>query len=212
MSKKEKVLQLFNPDVKGESKWITVEDIVKADIKWSSNGNQRHGKFFGIKEYVWEKYPEKGKILKLRMTGIDTNELNKKNRPIRKDIKDFYKKKPCVVCGSMSDLVCDHKNDLYNDIRVLNSKTQTKDDFQSLCNACNLRKRAVSVKTIKTGKRWGATNIPMFVSWGIDFIEGDETYDPTDPNALVGTYWYDPIAFIKGFPIKIIKEITKNKK
>ena len=36
MSKKEKVLQLFNPDVKGESKWITVEDIVKAEQEEAS--------------------------------------------------------------------------------------------------------------------------------------------------------------------------------
>ena len=114
MSKKEKVLQLFNPDVKGETRWVTVEEMKEVGIKWDSNGHQRHGKFFEIKEYIWEKYPKKGKILKLK-NGIDTNKLNKK-RP-RKDIKDFYKKQPCVVCDSTSVSYVTI-NDLYNDIKL----------------------------------------------------------------------------------------------
>jgi hypothetical protein len=32
---------------------------------------------------------------------------------------------------------------------------------------------------------------------GIKFTKGDENYDSNDPDALVGTYWYDPIAFGK---------------
>ena len=40
----------------------------------------------------------------------------------------------CIVCGSASDIVIDHKNDLYNDPRVLNSDTQVPDDFQTLCS------------------------------------------------------------------------------
>ena len=30
------------------------------------------------------------------------------------------------------------------------------------------------------GKRFGATNIPQFAIFGIDFIQGDETYDEND--------------------------------
>ena len=29
----------------------------------------------------------------------------------------------------------------------------------------------------------------------VDFVEGDETFDETNINAMVGTYWYDPIQF-----------------
>jgi hypothetical protein len=50
---------------------------------------------------------------------------------------------------------------------------------------------------LKSGKRYGATNIPSLSVFGVDFIQGDETFDINDPNAMVGTYWYDPIAFIK---------------
>ena len=33
--------------------------------------------------------------------------------------------------------------------------------------------------------------------FGIDFIEGDETFDAKDSNAMVGTYWYDVVAFME---------------
>ncbi len=139
----------------------------------------------------------------LKIFGIKTVD---NNRPIRKDIKEHYRKEKCCACGRNTELVCDHKNDLYNDPRVLNTKTQTLDDFQSLCNSCNLLKRQVSKDSIKTGKRYGAKNIPSLKVYDIDFIVGDETFDITDINAMVGTYWYDPIAFHKG----ILKSLIKN--
>jgi hypothetical protein len=117
------------------------------------------------------------------------------NRPIRKNIKEYYKGFSCCVCGT-GNTVCDHKNDLYNDVRVLNSNTQTIDDFQPLCNSCNLRKRSVAKKMKSENKRHPP---PPFIRecYGIDFTQGDETFDPDDINATVGTYWHDPPAFLK---------------
>lgn len=126
--------------------------------------------------------------------GENTEEKNK--RPIHKDIKKFHSQFPCIIC-SKSQTICDHKNDLYNDPRVLDMKTQTKDDFQSLCNNCNLRKRAVSLKTVKDKKRQPPGAAVLAMNGGIDFTYGGETFDPKDPQAMVGTYWYDPIAFGK---------------
>ena len=103
----------------------------------------------------------------------------------------------CVVCGSNSDLVTDHKNDLYNDPRVLSTQTQTVDDFQCLCNHCNLVKREVSVTTRRTGQRYVATRIPSMNIFGIDFVAGDATFDPLNVDAMVGTFWYDPVEFKK---------------
>jgi hypothetical protein len=131
------------------------------------------------------------------------------NRPIRKDIKNFYTKSPCVVCGNTSNLVCDHKNDLYNDPRVLDPRTQLFSDFQSLCNHCNLQKRQVSKETRRTGLRWGATNIPHMKHWGVDFTVGGCSYDPDDPYAMVGTYWYDPVQFHKDV-LKIVFKRTNS--
>jgi hypothetical protein len=105
-------------------------------------------------------------------------------------------KQACVNCGTSNELCIDHKNDLYNDEKVLNVNTQEVEDFQYLCNHCNIVKREVCQKTRKTCKRFGATNIPKLEHIGIDFIEGDEKIDFDNPNAMVGTYWYDPVAFM----------------
>ena len=39
--------------------------------------------------------------------------------------------------------------------------------------------------------------IPQLSIFGIDFIQGDETYVETNTDTLVGTYWYDPVEFMK---------------
>ena len=134
-------------------------------------------------------------ILLFRIYGEQTNEMN---RAIRKDIRESICKQACVVCGCTSNVECDHKNDLYNDPRVNNLATQRMDDFQPLCKHCNDQKRQTIKKTKEVGKRYGATNIPSLKALGApDFTVGNETFDPKDPNAMVGTYWYDPIAFMK---------------
>ena len=134
------------------------------------------------------------KIKFIQICGlIDEN----KKRPIRNDIKKYYNSKPCVHCGSMTDLVCDHKNDLYNDSRVLCTRTQLLDDFQSLCTHCNLQKRQVMKNTLKENKRYGATSIPMLKIFNKDFTIGNEKFDKFDINAMKGTYWYDPVDFMK---------------
>ena len=193
------VNDLFKPDDNGKSEWVNVPDIIASPLNWSSNGNQRHCIFFSDRRYKWEQFPDNGsKVTKLRTIGLSDNELHGASRPIRLDIRKFYTEKGrCCVCGSNSDLVCDHKNDLYNDPRVLSMDTQTLDDFQCLCNHCNLLKSSAEQKARVSGKRYGATNIPQLTIFEVDFVEGDETFDPNDINAFVGTYWYDPVEFMK---------------
>lgn len=195
--KQKEVDKLFQPDSSGNSQWISREDIRKNPmLDWGNNGAARHGVYFADKRYIWEKQGDRS-ITALRTVGFSDCALYGALRPIRKDIHDHHKLIGCVVCGSRSDLVTDHKNDLYNDPRVLNAKTQTIDDFQCLCNHCNLQKRQISKKTKEIGKRIGATTIPSLAIFGVDFIEGNETFDETNINAMVGTYWYDPVEFMK---------------
>tara|TARA_B100000925_G_C21936343_1_gene442545 strand:+ start:172 stop:873 length:702 start_codon:yes stop_codon:yes gene_type:complete len=205
LSKKQvEVERLFNPDIDGKSRWVTRKEISENEIlDWGKNGAARHGVYFGDKRYIWEK-EGKGMIKALRTVGFSDNELYGASRPIRPDIEKHHKSMGCVVCGSHSDLVTDHKNDLYNDLRVLDRKTQTIEDFQCLCNHCNLQKRQVSKVTKETGKRVGATTIPSLAIFGVDFVEGDENIDESDVNAMVGTYWYDPVEFMKKIKEKII--------
>ena len=194
--KQKEVDALFNPDEQGCSEWVLREKITASVLDWGNNGVARHGVYFGDKRYKWEKKGQR-RITALRTIGFSDSYLYNACRPIRNDIHEYHKKMGCVVCGSHSDLVTDHKNDLYNDPRVLNVKTQTIDDFQCLCNHCNLQKRQVSKKTKEIRKRIGATTIPSYAVFGIDFVEGDETFDEKDINCMVGTYWYDPIEFAR---------------
>lgn len=187
---------IFQPNKEGVSEWVSRETITETPLDWGKNGAARHGIYFADNRYIWEKQG-KSKITALRTNGFSEDLLYGAKRPIRKDIHDYHKCRACVVCGSKSDLVTDHKNDLYNDPRVLDKDTQTIDDFQCLCNHCNLQKRQVSKKTIQEGKRIGATTIPSLAVFGVDFTEGDETFNSLDINAMKGTYWYDPVEFMK---------------
>lgn len=209
LSKKQQIIDtLFNPDINGISRWVSKDEIEnEKTLNWGANGIGRHGVYFNDVRYIWEKYPLKGKISKLRTIGFCESTINKLNRPIHNDIHKYHKSGKCVVCGSSSELVTDHKNDLYNDPRVLDINTQTIDDFQCLCNSCNLKKRQVAKKTLETKKRYGATNIPSLKIFGIDFIQGDENFDINDINAMKGTFWYDPIEFMKYIKDNILTKI-----
>ena len=120
-----------------------------------------------------------------------------RSRPIGNHIRALLKDKPCVVCGCTSNIEIDHKNDLYNDPRVNDVTTQTVDDFQPLCKHCNDQKRQVVKKMKETGKRYSALCIPSVAPFGIAFTRGDESFDTKSPTAMVGTYWYDPVDFMK---------------
>ena len=186
-----------DPKNTGISDWKNIDQIKNAALNWGNNGQQRHGKFFGIDEYIWEtQRGKKNKILAIRTLGFDENIAEAKllkNRPIAKRIRDHYNGSRCVACNRTDNMVIDHKNDLYNDPRVHNTKTQEVSDFQPLCNSCNLVKRAACSKTRKTGLRQPAP-FPVRNATGVDFIEGDETFDPNGLG-LRGTYWYDPQAY-----------------
>ena len=190
--------EIFRPNEEGVSEWISRERLEPTRLKLSNNGNQRHGVFYGDNRYIWEtQRGERNKITALRTNGLsDVANGDTENRPIKDEIRQALAHTPCVACGQTSDLVVDHKNDLYNDPRVLDRNTQTLDDFQSLCNSCNLKKRQVCRRTKETGRRYGATNIPSLAVFDIDFTSGDETFDPNDVDAMKGTYWYDPVEFM----------------
>jgi hypothetical protein len=127
---------------------------------------------------------------------IGPYDASSSTRAIRADIKMAFKNSVCVSCGTGKTEI-DHKNGLYNDPRVLSTKTQRVEDFQPLCKHCNDQKRQTYKWQTENGRRYPATKIPMFRNHSIDFVEGDEKYDPNDLDAMVGTYWYDPVEFMK---------------
>lgn len=149
---------------------------------------------------------------------VHSHRKNIVKRPIRKDIDLEIKKSACVVCGTNNDIICDHKNDLYNDERVLNSKTQTIDDFQALCNHCNLQKRQISVKEKETFKLFSAKNLPMYKFYNFEFPWEKKAYDEENITVKTDTFWYDPVEFNRKIylystiTLPIIQEIKRKSK
>jgi hypothetical protein len=174
--------------------------IYKNNVKTYSENEEEKLPDFEIKEFQKNNIKEKG-ILGI---FVHSKRLNIKNRPIKKEIEREIKKQKCVCCGSSSDIICDHKNDLYNEDRVLDTNKQTILDFQALCNHCNLQKRQISKNEIKKNKIYSAKNIPQFKIYPFEFPWEKKVLNLSDITTKIDTYWYDPIEFNN----KLYKYIT----
>ena len=143
---------------------------------------------------------------------------NNQKRPINKMIHKEVTSNSCVVCGSNSDVICDHKNDLYNDERVLNSTTQVLGDFQPLCNHCNLQKRQICKEEEQNQRIYSAKNIQRYKKYRFDFPWEKKVFDRTDIYCKNDTYWFDPVEFENkifcylSYVIPIINEIKNRVK
>ena len=187
---------VFKPNDQGVSEWITRETFDSNPVlNWGRNGNGRRGIYFGDSRHIWDVQRNKGTITHLRTTGFSDNKLYGAERPISKNKRLVIIKDPCCNCGSCTNVEVDHKNDMYNDPRVLNTATQRLDDFQPLCRKCNLDKRECNKKTRSSGRRQGPPAAILELC-DVKFTEGDDTYDENDVNWHVGTYWGDVKAFL----------------
>ena len=137
---------------------------------------------------------------------------NIQQRPISKHIHKQITSESCVVCGT-TETICDHKNDLYNDNRVLSLESQLISDFQPLCNHCNLQKRQICKIEQQTKKLFSAKNISRYKVYLFEFPWEKKHFDKNDINCKNGTYWNDPIEFDRNiyyysvYVIPIINEI-----
>jgi 5-methylcytosine-specific restriction endonuclease McrA len=127
---------------------------------------------------------------------VHSKRTNIKKRPINEAIhKQITSGATCVVCGTSSEIVCDHKNDLYNDDRVLDVARQTLDDFQPLCNHCNLQKRQICKDEEACGIFYSAKQIARYRQYAFEFPWEKKAYDRSLPSCKADTFWYDPVEF-----------------
>lgn len=126
---------------------------------------------------------------------VYSKRTNNQKRPINKNIHREITSNSCVICGSKSEIICDHKNDLYNDMRVLDTKTQDLSDFQPLCNHCNLQKRQIAREEEETKKIYSAKNIQRYKKYNFEFPWEKKAFDKSDINCKNDTYWFDPVEF-----------------
>lgn len=127
---------------------------------------------------------------------VHSRRTNIQKRPICKNVHREITSLSCVICGT-HNTICDHKNDLYNDLRVLHIETQLISDFQPLCNHCNLQKRQVCKTEEQTEKLFSAKNIQRYTIYPFVFPWEKKVFDKNDINCKNGTYWFDPVEFDK---------------
>lgn len=181
----------------GISPVIAIEDLVKLNIhfrtrngcNWARSDTSPLGKRYQI-----SRIKLKRRIEYVQLIGLNNKE---KNHNIRKDILNEVSKKPCVVLAINQNIEVDHKNARYNNLKVMNSKTQNVDDFQPMSKAVNDAKRQHCKNCAKAGKRFDARVLGFSVGW----INGNENYIDS-PDGCVGCYWHDPQKFCA--------EISKN--
>jgi hypothetical protein len=146
---------------------------------------------------------------------VHSKRLNITKRPIKCEIDKEIKKYPCVSCGSSNDIICDHKNDIYNDDNVLNTLTQHISDFQPLCNHCNLQKRQIFKNETKNNKIYSAKNFEKYKMYSFEFPWEKKAFDTKNISTKKDTYWYDPVEFNRkiylymSYTLPIINEIKR---
>ena len=208
-SKCDLFLELAKPNSSGISRLVDVGEFVGVykDLQLVNGGSWCRASSTLAKKYnvEFDKSKTSGNSIdSIRLNGFNTQSVF--NQSIRKDIRDFYKNKKCVmlgVCGKSENtkIEIDHKDGRKNDERISNPNTQELEDFQPLCKAANDIKRQICKRCKETNIRWSAKNI---LGNPYDFYRGDENY--TDELGCVGCYQYDPVAYRKESVKKIAKE------
>lgn len=212
-TKTELFLELAQPDKNGFSRWVSKTEFVGKYAKLMfQNGCDFARKSSTLaKKYLIDfdrKQTSNNSIDRIRLIGFNTEKSF--NQSIRKDIKDFYKTKNCVMLGingnsENTKIEIDHKDGRKNDWKVSDIKTQKLEDFQPLCKAANDAKRQICKKCKETNKRWNAKNI---LGNPYPFYQGNENY--TKELGCIGCYQYDPVEYRKTSVKKICDEATKN--
>ena len=204
-------IELAKPDTEtGISRWVSKTEFVGKykDLMFQNGWSWGRGDGQLAKKYILERFPAHGAIEKVRTNGYNTQVSF--SQAIRKDIKDYYRDKNCVmlgVCGTSVNtrIEIDHKDGRKNDLRVSDKATQKLEDFQPLCKAANDVKRQICKECKKTDKRWDARNLK---GNPYSFYEGDENY--TEALGCVGCYQYDPVEYRKQSTKRIAKEASEN--
>lgn len=201
------VIQIFQPNSLGYSKWKTREELEKTPLKLSNNGNCRHGIFYNVNNFNWDKKYKKKKLIALKLNGYNKIKLIQTSNPISNEIKNKIRFMRCINCGQDSNngnTIPDHKNDLYNELRVKNIKLQKITDFQPLCIHCNLLKRNISQKERISGEIFSAKNMPKYKYINFKFHWEPKILNVNDIYSKYNSYWYD----IEEFDRKVYYHLT----
>lgn len=193
ITKTDLFLKLAQPDEKGVSRWVSVNEFVNeyAELKFGNGASWARKEVTLAKQYIieFDKSVTPGNSIdRIRLNGFNNNDYS---QHIRADIKKAIKSQRCVILGT-SDPEVDHKNGLKNEDRVMRNEDQKLSDFQPLSKAANDAKRQFCKECRRTHKRYDA----KLLGYPMSYYQGGELLTD-DENACVGCFWYDPIEFRK---------------
>jgi len=157
-----KVISIFHPDSSGNSNWVSVDDVKRGGLKWTSNGNVRRNVAFNVTEFHWEFDRVKNTVVRMRLVGV--NEERAFQQRIRKDIVDELRKQTrsnfapdCLIPLVENDKEIDHRWGRKDDpqfIHIGDVKNQSISDFQLLSHSHNQFKREQCKKCVETNQRY----------------------------------------------------------
>jgi len=174
--------------IDGTEDWHAMCDInsmlIMAGFTQSSgNGSDmfQNDRGLGTEYTIDKRYSDSPRRLEyVRLLGTSTP---KKTASIPKIARDTYSRCNCAHCGTGSNIQIDHK-----DGRKHHGGKNTIDDFQPLCQHCNLVKREHCKECTKVSKRFDARLLGYRTGW----ILGGRSYTSA---GCIGCYWYDAQAF-----------------
>jgi hypothetical protein len=204
-TQKELFIELSNPNDDGISRWVETSEFINSysslellnGLSWGRKSSSL------AKQYILEvdkSITSGNKIDRIRLNGFNTSNDRNISQTIRADIKREISQKRCIVLGTNRS--CDHKVEVDHkdgrkvDERIMNTKTQTLDDFQPLSKPANDAKREFCKKCKETNLRYDAKLLGYLIS----FTQGNINY--TEDLGCIGCFWYDPVAFRKELKLK----------
>jgi len=200
MWKKELFIELAKPDKNWISRWVNtsefVDDYSQLELlNWLSWGRRSSSL---AKKYIIEvdKTKTSGvKIDRIRLNWFNNSKTKHITQSIRADIKKEIWKKRCIVLGTNRScdhkVEVDHKDGRKENLEIMNTKTQTIDDFQPLSKPANDAKRQFCKKCKETWIRYDAKKLWYTISY---------TKWKAEYEKWIGChwcFWYDPIEFRK---------------
>jgi hypothetical protein len=185
----EKIIKLFKPNKDGISQWISVDDFATVDLNWSKNGNARHGIFFNVSQFKWEKKVAASgtTVTHLRTVGWNTEPVFDQ-RISPKVKKHFENENICSISllPISKDLrEIDHRygNKTHPDyVALYGAKDQDPKNFQVIFSVLNSAKRQKCKVCCESKVR------PAHPTLG--FVEGDQTHADNFP--CKGCYLAEP--------------------
>lgn len=198
MTKKELFLELADPDVEGNSRWVDIREFTGkyASLSFGNGASWARKEQSLAKEYFVEFDKSQTSGVSIDRVRLQGKHEDKSSDAIKTSIKKEIKKERCIVLGTSNPEV-DHKNGRKNEKRVMEQKEQRLSDFQPLSKAANDAKRQACKNCKKTGIRFDAKQLYYPMSYYSGGAEHNDTED-----GCCGCYWYDTKAFRSKLAVK----------